>query len=87
MASVYLDCVPMIAISGQIAARRESPFTHQAVDHACILSLISKWAAAIRRDNAHAIHHPLNGQSGEQRAVQRRGAPRHWRRQRGTLFH
>jgi acetolactate synthase-1/2/3 large subunit len=47
VASAWLDRVPMIAISGQIEARRESTFTHQVVDHGTLFKPISKWATAV----------------------------------------
>lgn len=55
VANAYLDRVPMIAISGQIAARREPLFTHQVIDHNRIFSPISKWTTGIRHDNAGGV--------------------------------
>lgn len=55
VASAYLDRVPMIAISGQIAAAREPLFTHQIIDQHRIFSPISKWATHVRPDNVGGI--------------------------------
>ena len=55
VANAYLDKVPMIAISGQIASSRESLFTHQVLDHNRLFSPISKWTAAVRADNVADI--------------------------------
>jgi acetolactate synthase-1/2/3 large subunit len=55
VANAYLDRVPMIAISGQIAAKREALFTHQVLDHNRLFAPISKWTATVRTDNVSGI--------------------------------
>jgi acetolactate synthase-1/2/3 large subunit len=55
VANAFLDKVPMIAISGQIAGRREALFTHQIIDHNRVFSPVSKWTVAIRADNVAEI--------------------------------
>lgn len=47
VAAAYLDRVPMIAISGQIATSREQIVTHQVVDHKTLFAPITKWTGRI----------------------------------------
>jgi acetolactate synthase I/II/III large subunit len=47
VAAAYLDRVPMLAISGQIATHLEASFTHQVVDHNRLFAPITKWAGRI----------------------------------------
>jgi len=55
VATALLDRVPMLAISGQIAAPREALFTHQILDHGRLFGPISKWATTVRADNVAGI--------------------------------
>lgn len=55
VASAYLDRVPMLALSGQIASSREALFTHQVIDHNRIFSSVAKWTASVRHDNVAGI--------------------------------
>lgn len=55
VANAFMDRVPMIAISGQIAARMEKTFTHQVLDHTQLFGSIVKYLAAMRTDNAGAV--------------------------------
>lgn len=47
VAAAYLDRVPMLAISGQIATTLEASFTHQVIDHNRLFAPITKWAGRI----------------------------------------
>lgn len=47
VACANLDRVPMVAISGQIATRREQVLTHQVVDHKLLFSPVTKWAGRV----------------------------------------
>lgn len=55
VANAYLDRVPMVAISGQIDARREPLFTHQVIDHNLVFSPVSKWTANILPENVGGV--------------------------------
>ncbi len=55
VASAKLDRTPMIALSGQIDAKREHTFTHQVLDHNAMFAPISKWAAPIRPDTVATV--------------------------------
>ncbi|MBI4182773.1 MAG: thiamine pyrophosphate-binding protein [Proteobacteria bacterium] len=44
VANAFLDRVPMVALSGQVASRMEPFFTHQVADHNRLFSPITKWA-------------------------------------------
>ncbi|MCB2101500.1 MAG: thiamine pyrophosphate-binding protein [Rhodobacterales bacterium] len=47
VAAAFLDRVPMLALSGQIATAKEPLFTHQVLDHARMFSPVAKWTASI----------------------------------------
>ena len=55
VANAYLDRSPMIAVSGQLATRLESTFSHQNVDQLAIFTPISKWATKIGPDDAASV--------------------------------
>lgn len=45
--NAHLDRVPMLALSGQIDAARETFFTHQVIDHTLLFSPVTKYAGRI----------------------------------------
>ena len=55
VANAHLDRSPMIAVSGQLATRLESTFSHQNVDQLAIFTPISKWATKIGPDDAASV--------------------------------
>ena len=55
VANAHLDRVPMLAISGQIEARREPYFTHQVVDHNRLFSPVAKWTAVVQPDTVGTV--------------------------------
>lgn len=55
VANALLDRTPMLAISGQMSARREANFTHQYVDQVQLFSSVSKWATRIAPDSAATV--------------------------------
>jgi acetolactate synthase-1/2/3 large subunit len=52
VAAATLDRVPMLAISGQIAAHLEQVFTHQVVDHGRLYAGVTKWAGRVEASAA-----------------------------------
>lgn len=55
VATALLDRTPMLAISGQMSARREASFTHQHVDHIRLFSPVAKWATRMVPEAAGTI--------------------------------
>ena len=55
VANAHLDRSPMIAVSGQLATRLASTFTHQNVDQQALFTPISKWATRIGPDDAASV--------------------------------
>ena len=55
VAGASLDRVPMIAISGQIDARRAEIVTHQVLDHDRMFSPITKWTTTVRPDTVSSV--------------------------------
>ena len=55
VAGASLDRVPMIAISGQIDARRAEVDTHQVLDHNRLFSPITKWTTMVRPDTVSRV--------------------------------
>ena len=54
VAGAFLDRVPMIAISGQIATSKEAMITHQVIDHGRLFAPITKWATDLHPEQVDA---------------------------------